>query len=291
MIHFFARQRDTLEKFATWWASELRPRIRTISYNWLPFLKSLPPGACIFADFERLRRWKFSRSAKLSDRLRQEPVKRAVLNDPNRYLNRFELLKTLHARGINDFQACRVDDIPDSLRFPVFLRSAVDHRGAISELLHSRDEIDRALRRLSLGNRFRRKHLMIVEYSHCADRDGLFRKYSVMNIHGTLVPRHVLFSRDWVTKKPDLVSDATVAEEIEFARQLPGRDALAEIFRIAGVDYGRIDYGMKDGRIQVWEINTNPVVVPRPNTIDPKRLPSQTESALRIKELLLELAG
>jgi hypothetical protein len=29
-------------------------------------------------------------------------------------------------------------------------------------------------------------------------------------------------------------------------------------FEAAGLQYGRIDYAMKDGQIQVWEINDNP---------------------------------
>jgi hypothetical protein len=41
------------------------------------------------------------------------------------------------------------------------------------------------------------------------------------------------------------------------------REKIAEVFRIAGIDYRRIDHGVKDGRIQVWEINTNPMVMPR----------------------------
>ena len=131
---------------------------------------------------------------------------------------------------------------------------------------------------------------MIVEYCDCADGDGVFRKYSAMNVGGTLIPRHILFSRDWVTKSPDLVSDATVQEEAVFVDQFPYRDQLAEIFRLAAVDYGRIDYGVKSGRLQVWEINTNPIVVPRPEKLDPLRLPLQTESARRIKEALRALA-
>jgi hypothetical protein len=33
------------------------------------------------------------------------------------------------------------------------------------------------------------------------------------------------------------------------------------IFDRAGITYGRIDYGLLSGRIQVWEINTNPMVI------------------------------
>ena len=56
MIHFFARERRPVENFIDAWARELRPRLRAISYHRLPFLKSLPPGTCIFTDFDRLLR-------------------------------------------------------------------------------------------------------------------------------------------------------------------------------------------------------------------------------------------
>jgi hypothetical protein len=35
-----------------------------------------------------------------------------------------------------------------------------------------------------------------------------------------------------------------------------------EVFGIAGIEYGRIDYGVCGDKIQVWEINTNPDLNP-----------------------------
>jgi hypothetical protein len=34
-----------------------------------------------------------------------------------------------------------------------------------------------------------------------------------------------------------------------------------DIFARAGLEYGRIDYGLADGRLQVWEINTGPTLL------------------------------
>jgi hypothetical protein len=61
---------------------------------------------------------------------------------------------------------------------------------------------------------------------------------------------------------------------------------LRKVFQLAGVDYGRIDYGVCHGRIQVWEINTNPVIIPRREKIDPRRLPAQSRSARQVTEAL-----
>lgn len=291
MIHFFARHLDLIGDFMEWWAPELRPHIRRIHHNRIPFIRSLPKGAYIFSDFERLPSWKRSWIEGLHRRLRAAGEGRLVLNVPGRCLGRFQLLRLLHERRLNDYQVWRAGEEDGALKFPVFLRSEVDHRGSITGLLHSREEVARALSRLSLRDRWRKKHLMVIEFCDVADARGAFRKYSAMNINGTLIPRHILFSRNWVTKSPDLVDDSAVEEENEFIAAFPHREQLADIFRLAGVDYGRIDYGVKNGRIQVWEINTNPIVVPRRYKVDPRRMASQTESARRIAELLLGLAG
>jgi hypothetical protein len=291
MIHFFARHLDLIEEFMDSWAPELRPHIRRIHHNRIPFFRSLARGAYIFSDFERLPSWKRSWVESLNRRLRAEGGGHTVLNDPVRYVSRFRLLRLLHEQQMNRYQVWRIGDREQELKFPLFLRSEVDHRGSITGLLHSPDEISRALSRLSLRDRLRKKHLMLIEFCDGADARGVFRKYSAMNVNGTLVPRHILFSKDWVTKNPDLVSDATVAEENEFVATFPHRERLAEIFRMAGVDYGRVDYGVKDGRIQVWEINTNPIIVPRRVKVDPRRMASQSESARRITEALMALAG
>ena len=45
------------------------------------------------------------------------------------------------------------------------------------------------------------------------------------------------------------------------------------------MDYGRIDYGFSNGRMQVWEINSNPDILPIPERIDPLRMEGQARSA------------
>ena len=41
----------------------------------------------------------------------------------------------------------------------------------------------------------------------------------------------------------------------------PHERALREIFQLARIDYGKIDYAILGDRLQIWEINTNPVVL------------------------------
>src|SRR5262249_32517054 len=127
-----------------------------------------------------------------------------------------------------------------------------------------------------------RDRVIAVEYCHTADASGVFRKYSALKIGPRMLPRHLLFSRDWVDKTPDLVTEAFVAEEAEFFARDPHAAALARIFALAKIDFGRIDYGVKDGAIQVWEINTNPMITARPEKIAPLRMAGQQWAAEQI---------
>jgi hypothetical protein len=44
--------------------------------------------------------------------------------------------------------------------------------------------------------------------------------------------------------------------------QNPFAEHLRKVFDVAGIEYGRADFGFLNGRIQVFEINTNPHVAP-----------------------------
>jgi len=293
MIQFFATHRHlyAIGDFLDTWAPELRREIALVPYEKFSFRNAMPGGVCIFSDFERLLPWEFSFATQLCRRVQDFPDRYTVLNDPTRYLDRYQLLRILSERGINQFRACRLKEVPADLNFPVFVRWDFDHRGALSGLLQSRNDLDRYVASLSLSKRWKQERLMVIEYCHCAGADGVFRKYSAMNLGGTLVPRHVLFSTNWETKKPDLVDESTASEERVFVDQFPHTEKLAEVFRIAGIEYGRIDYGVKDGRIQVWEINTNPMVMPRREKIKPLRLEAQTKSSHLIQRAFQNLSG
>ncbi|HEY6904140.1 MAG TPA: hypothetical protein VI216_07510, partial [Candidatus Acidoferrales bacterium] len=52
--------------------------------------------------------------------------------------------------------------------------------------------------------------------------------------------------------------------ELEYVQSNPHAEWLRETFALANIRYGRIDYGLLDGKPQVWEINTNPTIVRRP---------------------------
>ena len=295
MIQFFGTRDhvDTINQFAAAWAPELCAHVQTSAYENISFRKPLPGGVCIFMDFERLLPIEMSLSRRLAAAVQALPEKYTVLNDPARYIGRLRLLEVLHERGVNDFRAFKADSLPGDLRFPVFVRSEIDHNGPATPLLHSQEELKQALASEAFQDPQLRKHLMVTEFCDCMETTGVYRKYSVMNIGGTLIPRHLFSSRDWVLKLQanDDVDAKNIAKEEEFLGNFPHMKQVLEIFQLAGVDYGRIDYGVRHGRLQVWEINTNPTVVPIQKKIHPLRMAGQAESAHRISTILQTLSA
>ena len=53
---------------------------------------------------------------------------------------------------------------------------------------------------------------------------------------------------------------AILEEERSYMLANPHREQLAKIFSVAGTAYGRIDYAVKNSRVQTWEINLHPTI-------------------------------
>jgi hypothetical protein len=206
-----------------------------------------------------------------------------VLNHPSRALRRYDLLRALHAAGVNRFNAYRLSDRGQA-RFPAFLRLDNAHTGSLTPLLNSRDEMENAVD--GLPGCVDRDHVIAVEYCHTGDASGTFRKYSFMRIGERMVARHVLFSHDWVDKHPDLVSPEHAAEEQQYLAANPHVAEIERVFRLANIEYGRMDYGLLEGAIQVWEINTNPIIMVPPGQIAATRLCAQAQSGAAITAAL-----
>jgi len=233
--------------------------VRVVPYEHLPLLRSLPAGTFIFADVERLTVAAAGQAAAVREALTAHGAIVRVLNHPTRSMRRFELLRTLHERGVNEADVYRVADLRAPARFPVFVRRADDHAGSLSGLLRTGAELEREIDRLTRAGA-RADDLIVVEFCDTADAHGIYRKYSAFRVGDRIVPRHLLFSRDWAVKIVDLHRAAEVAEELEYVRTNPHRKELMAIFELARIEFGRIDYALREGKIQVWEINTNPIL-------------------------------
>ena len=293
MIRFYAARNFLwgMERFIAGWAPHLAGVIHPTAYDDVRVGEPLPAGAHVFADFERLLPRELALVRRLHHTLADQPDSYVTLNDPAAWTGRLGLLQDLAELGINDFRAYRLTGLDAEVRFPAFLRWANEHSGSLGAVVHSDAELKaRVKEKVGLRRRFD-PDLLVVEHADAQDPDGMFRKYSAMKIGDRLIPRHVLVSRRWMVKKPMVITPAIAEEEQEFVDTFPHEDVLRRVYAVAGIDYGRIDYGFSNGRLQVWEINTNPVIVPLPDQIDPSRLLAQTQSAAAIVAAFEELAA
>jgi hypothetical protein len=183
-----------------------------------------------------------------------------ILNRPGRTLRRYELLTELARRGDNVFRAVRANADLGDLRYPVFLRGDRTHDGALSPLLHTRRDVESWIGRLVVIGRSL-DELLVIEFCDTADAAGFYRKYAAFIIGDRIVPRSLDYGRHWMLKRQSTeYSRDMISEEFEYVSTNPHEAELREIFAIAGVDYGRIDYAIKDGRVQTWEINLHPTI-------------------------------
>jgi len=216
-----------------------------------------PCGLYLFTDMERANEAECEGARRLHEKLQQFPGRVLTLNHPIDHLKRFELLRKLCELGVNDFNVYRASEIDESLRYPAFLRYTDKHIGPLTGLLHSRAELEDTLAELvAKGHRIAR--LLAVEFTDTSDSQGVFWKFGAFRFGPHAVPGHVFASTQWNAKREFDRRDLVGGREVEWLRDFPCRDQVMAAFETAQLEYGRMDYAVKDGRIQVWEINDNP---------------------------------
>jgi hypothetical protein len=215
----------------------------------------------VFTDLERLTPEDRERAAYVWRALATIDPPLALLNHPLKALRRYELLRRLKEAGLADFDVYRGGEFRRPASFPVFIRKEDDHLGPETDLIASQLELDTVLDRMTADGRCVDARL-IVEYRAEAGADGLFRKYGAFCVRGRVIPRHVLFAKTWMVKGASkIIDDRLIAEEREYLTTNPHAEQIAAIFSLAHIDYGRIDYAIVGGRVQVYEINTNPTII------------------------------
>lgn len=240
--------------------SYFRDRLEIVYYEEIFYHREAPVGHYIFTDFDRLTHYSIAYAAKVAQAIQAAAPAAAILNHPLRVKERVPLLAALHAAGINDFQATRIDTGARPARFPVFIRAEDGAFGTETELLHGPDELERAIDGLA-DRGIPLKGRIAVEYNAQPDADGIYRKYGAFRLGGSIIPQHLLYSDSWIVKgmsKIPGIHEKIVDEELDLVKSNPHAEALMQVFELGGIDYGRVDYGFVDGRLQVYEINTNP---------------------------------
>lgn len=244
---------------------ELAGRLRFLTYEELFFERAGPIGHYIFTDLDRLGRYELDTAARFAAMLRKSVPDARILNDPARALERTALLVALHRAHVNDFTANRLDTGERPSRFPVFIRPEDGHHGPETDLIEEAD-FDRALADLrDRGVPLRGR--VAIGFAAEKGPNGRYRKYGAFNIAGTVVSQHLIESDVWAVRrrvddKPlsEAIEDSAgiVEEELDYIRSNPHRDQVRRAFEIASIEYGRADYGVVNGRLQFYEINTNP---------------------------------
>ena len=244
--------------------------LKALSYEELFFERAAPVGHYIFTDFDRLSRYELECTAAFAQALQEAAPKARILNHPLKALERYPLLIALNRAGINDFTVIRIECRDRPMRYPVFIRAEDGYGGPETDLLHDDEEYETAIddlarRGLPLRNR------LAIGFAAERSSDGYYYKYGALNIGGRIVPQHLNYGESWVVKmhyqhagttasrdEAYGESETGVANELRYVKDNSHREILSRAFEIAGIDFGRVDYGVVDGRVQIYEINTNP---------------------------------
>lgn len=232
--------------------------VEVLSYETLFALKRAPVGNYVFTDIDRLSGYEIDAASEIAKSVLQAAPNALISNPPNRVLNRYMLLRRLYEAGLNSFNVWRLDEERAPTAYPVFIRREQDALGAESPLLKNESEFRAAVASLRAAGKGLTGRLA-VQYVSAAGSDGRHRKCGAFHFRGKIVPQHLMISDEWVVKRDmtDLKADLS-AEEEAYVTSNPHAEKLREVFHLAETDFGRADYAVANGRIEVFEINTNP---------------------------------
>jgi hypothetical protein len=264
MIYFLVTQRYsyTISWFLKGWASaQFLKKIKVIPYESLLVIKNIVPGAFIFSDLERLNITQLKTLEAFCDQVVAIDKNIPILNHPRNALTRYNLLKKLYDLGLNKFNVYPASAVNCNPHYPVFLRMNNDHDGPQSKLLKTKKQRDKIIRLATMLGA-QAEHLLQVEFCETKSTDGYYRKYSAFRIGDQIIPGYLFFNNDWLVKdgKPPFKKYHELEKE-NYMRENPHENKIMEIFNIAAIKYGRIDYSMLNDSIQTWEINTNPTLI------------------------------
>jgi hypothetical protein len=274
LIYYLARQPEPFRTYLASPASALGPPAEVLTYEELRS-RDLPLGQTyVFSDLERLSKRELEWAAKVWEALAAARVPTRLLNHPRRVLLRYELLAELHRRGIHEHTAHRITELGRA-RLPVFLKRENTHAGPATRLLWSREDLIGAVCSLSRSNLPVRRHLAI-EYCETVDDLGYYTRYRAHVVGERVFPFSMRVSPHWMVKGTTATrpTDAQRQQEADYLEHNPHEDWLRDVFRIANIEFGAVDYSFEGGIPRVWEINTNPDAFSAPW---PARVPFQRE--------------
>jgi hypothetical protein len=231
--------------------------VTTRSYDWLFRQNSLGAGTWVFTDHERLSAHELDAASSVATQLQAAGF--TVFNHPARVKWRYELLLQLRASGINAFGVWRASMRPKPDRFPVILKAENDHAHHYKDLIPSQEALDKALDILVLRG-VRLENILVITFANSETRRGVYVKHSVFRVGDQFLSYPCVIEDNWAVKygKMGLATDEEIDSAIEEINTNPFAEMLKPAFFAAGIEYGRADFGFENGRLAVYEINTNP---------------------------------
>ena len=263
MIHFILARNNsfTIKKYLGKRGKSIANIVKIIYYDNLTELLNLRTSAIIFSDFDRLTSDQLEEVKKIHTQIKVKYPELILINDPTEVKLRFDLLKQLKKAGINNYDVFRLTEPLHNLPYPVFLREQNNHTGALSELIYDLKTLERNVLALNLQG-YPNQNMMAVEFVNVATKDGVYKKYSALKVKDGIYPRQLDYDMHWMVKTSirfNIYPEKEFDREFEeYVSENPHKLWLERVFKIAGIDYGRIDYGVFEGRPIVWEINLNP---------------------------------
>jgi hypothetical protein len=124
--------------------------------------------------------------------------------------------------------------------------------------------------------------LLAVEFCAAPIAPGTWRKWGTFRIGEVFSTDHAVIEDNWLVKEgtKGLATEAMFAEEHAAVRDNRYAPVLAPAFALAGIDYGRADHALAEGREVVFEINTNPNLAP----LEKQRLEIRDRTLLLARE-------
>lgn len=271
--------------------SPLEKIIQVVPYHELFEQKKLIPGTYLFSDLECMNPSEFRNAKRLWQLMVRQEQDIRTLNCPGKTLTRFDLLRKLNEAGINDFNVYRLSESHAVKRYPVFVRRADDHAGNTSPLIHNEKDLNDYVRHLQETDS-EHDNKIIIELVDSSE-NGIYKKYSAYIVGNQIIPRHVLCETQWMVKTIDLprqeLIDNWLKEEHDYIDTNPHEEVLKEVAQLTNVQYGRVDYGLLNGRPQIWEINTNPMLFSLEKSVVPFRPTIQERFFHRFVSVMEEL--
>jgi hypothetical protein len=266
-------QHSDLDLYLMQFESNLLGRVRTLNYQEIAAGGRLPIGSYIFCALDQASPAELAMAQECWNLLEEKGLPLQLINRPSEQLHRYALLRECARLGRNSFRVGRLSALPHWNHFPAFIRDGRLHGSMNTKLLNTRWKL--ACNLLWMGKmmviaRFSLRDFLIMEFCDTRDGQGVYRKYSAYIVGNRIIPYSLIHSRNWAVRDSNSLwfsearqsaSEETMAsEELDYVRDDPHAQWLRETFALARIGFGRIDYSVRDGVCEVWEINTHPTI-------------------------------